>query len=64
MSKRPKRKNARQSDFKVVVRGVNRVDVEYSRLMQATLEHFQNLSPLEKDSRLRARSSQRKGQQP
>lgn len=43
MSKRSKRKNTRQSDFEVVVRGVRRATPDYSRLMQATLKHFHAL---------------------
>lgn len=43
MSKRPKRKNVRQGDFRVVVRGAHRHKKDYSRLMQATLDHFQTL---------------------
>ena len=43
MSKNPGRKNMRQSDFKVVARAARRTKPDYSRLMQATLDHHVEL---------------------
>lgn len=43
MSKRSKRRNTRQTDFKIVVRGVHREKPDHSSLMLATLGHFQQV---------------------
>lgn len=40
MSKKPKRQVVRQGDFRVVARGIHRVKPDYSRLIQATTEHY------------------------
>ena len=40
MSKKPKRKNVRQSEFRVVARGVHRPKPDISRLMQASLDFY------------------------
>lgn len=40
MSKKPKRRVVRQGDFRVVARGIHRVKPDYSRLIQATTEHY------------------------
>ncbi|WP_255784543.1 hypothetical protein [Mycobacteroides abscessus] len=40
MSKQSRRKNIRQNDFTIVARGIRRAEPDYSRLMQATLDHY------------------------
>ena len=40
MSKKQKRKNVRQSEFRVVARGVHRPKPDISRLMQASLDFY------------------------
>lgn len=39
MTKNPKRKVIRQSEFRIAARGIRRIRPDFSRLMQATLEH-------------------------
>ena len=48
MSSKSKRKVVRQSEFKIVARGIHRVKPDYSRLMRATIDHY--TSTLEADS--------------
>lgn len=40
MSKKSGRKNSRQHNFRVVARGVRRAEPDYSRLVQAALDHY------------------------
>lgn len=40
MTKSPQRRNLRQSDFRVVARGVHRPQPDISRLMRASLEYY------------------------
>lgn len=52
MSKKRKRPIVRQSDFRVVARGIHRVKPDYSRLTQATTEHY--TATLSQDPRKKA----------
>lgn len=40
MSKKSGRNNSRQRNSRVVARGVRRAEPDYSRLVQATLDHY------------------------
>lgn len=40
MGSKPKRKNMRQGDFRIVARGVPRPKPDISRLMRASLDHY------------------------
>lgn len=48
MAKSPQRRNLRQSDFRVVARGVHTPKPDISRLMRASLEYY--LSVLEAEA--------------
>lgn len=47
MAKSPQRRNLRQSDFRVVARGVHRPKPDISRLMRASLEYYLTLQETE-----------------
>ncbi|QWF22231.1 hypothetical protein KM427_00310 [Nocardioides sp. LMS-CY] len=47
MAKNPQRRNLRQSDFRVVARGVHRPQPDISRLMRASLEYYLALQEAE-----------------
>ena len=40
MTRKPKRKNVRQDDFRIVARGMHRPKPDISRLMQASLDFY------------------------
>lgn len=47
MAKSPRRRNLRQSDFRVVARGIHRAQPDISRLMRASLEYYLALQEAE-----------------
>ena len=57
MAKNPQRRNLRQSDFRVVARGVHRPKPDISRLMRASLEYY--LSVLEAEAAKKAEQEHR-----
>lgn len=59
MSNRPKRKNVRQSDFRIVARGVRRPHTDFPRITQAAIQH--HLAAQEKAAELADRSHRRRG---
>ncbi len=52
MSNKSGRKNSRQHNFRVVARGVRRAEPDYSRLVQAALDHYLAVTRAEQAERM------------